>query len=167
MPFHRYIPDCMSSRPEYYSGRGATTSDLNSGTLEKIHHNINGLAGPAAAAQFTYMVADLPTLSATDFLIALQSLEFANWEWTPRSRPSSNGIEVVNRQDGSDFGHNMGTIVSVLFGMNNRDETESIRGSFLREHEDELPLSFREARRKALREQQTTYAYSRDARRRY
>jgi hypothetical protein len=138
--FHAYIPDSMSARPEFYSGRGATTSDLNSQHLEDIHANILKLHGPKAAAQFVKMVADIPVLSATDFLIALQNLDRSGWKWTSRKRPTNKGIEVVNNGNAGDYVSNLGTIASVLGGMGRHsDQTESIRYPFIRQHFNELP----------------------------
>ena len=122
----------MSARPEYYSGRGATASDLNDRILEQIHSGIARNAGAAPAAQFVQMVDDLPKLSATDFLLALFQLERNDWVWQHERAPKTNGIYATD--DGSAFG----TLMSVFGGMNNRDETASIKSNFIRRHEDEL-----------------------------
>jgi len=138
--FHPYIPDSMSSRPEFYSGRGATTSDLNSPKLEDIYQSILRLYGAAAAAQYVYMVADLPKLSATEFLIALQELDQSGWKYKPRKRKSVvSGVEVVNNGNPGDEVTNMCSIFGVLFGHNDRNETGYIRGEFLRQHAAEIP----------------------------
>ena len=56
----------MSARPEFYSGRGAISCDLNDKILEKVHKGVQREHGEEAAKQFVQMVADVPKLSATD-----------------------------------------------------------------------------------------------------
>ena len=46
----------MSTRPEFFSGRGATTSDLNYETLTGIHDGIKKEFGDGAAKNFVLMV---------------------------------------------------------------------------------------------------------------
>lgn len=62
-------------RPLAHSGRGATLADLNYQRLQFLWSNIKLYIGPEAAAQMVYMVADLPCLSMTDFLLALYRME--------------------------------------------------------------------------------------------
>ncbi len=71
----------MCSRPEYYSGRGATLSDLNSKILDKVYSGIQKAHGKNAADDFTKMVENIPKLSATDFLLSVYRLEQNNWKY--------------------------------------------------------------------------------------
>jgi len=118
----------MSARPGFYSGRGAISSDLNDKILEKVHQGILHAHGEQAAAQFVGMVADIPKLSATDFLLTLYRLEGNGWQWDKRLVGGEKGIYP----DG--VGSAWGTIASILGGMDERDETNYIRGEFLRRH---------------------------------
>jgi hypothetical protein len=121
----------MSTRPGYYSGRGATRTDLNSEKLERIHAAILKNKGEDAAKAFIEMVVNIPVLSATDFLIALTALDASDYNieavWGA-NLGSNKGIYLEGE------GEAWGTIGSVLGGMADRDETPSIRGPFLRRH---------------------------------
>lgn len=118
----------MSSRPEYYSGRGATASDLNGDKLEQIYSFIKNEYGKEAAQNYVQMVADIPVLSATDFLLSLYRLEGYDWKWDKKLLGNEQGVYAAD--EGSAFG----TLISGLSGMNRRDETEHIRGRFLEMH---------------------------------
>ena len=119
----------MSARPGAYSGRGATLSDLDSQKLEKIHDGIRVYFGQDAAKGFVDMVAGMEVLSATDFLLELQRLELNDWKWEAPAQPGS-GIYADSP------GAALGTIGSVL-SRDDRDDTDQIRWSFLREHKPE------------------------------
>ena len=118
----------MSDRPGFYSGRGAIISDLNDAILEKIYQGISCEYGEESADQYAQMVAVMPKLSATDFLLTLYRLEANGWVWDARILPNTNGIYPDS--EGSAFA----TVVEVLFGSGERDETPYIRGGFLRRH---------------------------------
>lgn len=134
----------MSSRPEFYSGRGAVIDDLTSQKLEKMYDHINREYGPDAAQQFGQMVADIPVLSATEFLLTLYQLEKNNWRWEKSFLGDGKSIDV-----GPDNGDGVRemiahvTVLSVLdrtFGQNSgRDDTRAIRNPFLREHGIKIP----------------------------
>lgn len=63
----------MSSRPGYYSGRGVNRGDLNESHLELIWAGINTDFGAAHADNFVHFVNSLTDMSATAFLVALES----------------------------------------------------------------------------------------------
>ena len=149
----------LSTSPSYYSGRGATTSDLNGMHLDKIYESIRFHIGQPAATQFAIMVAEIPVLSATDFLLTLFRLAGNDWVWSKDFLPQTNGISIDSQ--GSAFGTIMsvwskdflpqtngisidsqgsafGTIMSV-FGGNRHDQTSTIRSSFLYNHKKEIP----------------------------
>ncbi|MDO8656829.1 MAG: hypothetical protein Q7K45_06330, partial [Nanoarchaeota archaeon] len=71
----------ISAHPEFYSGRGATTTDLNDRKLEQVYQGIQREYGEKAAQSFAQMVAGIPKLSATDFLLTLYALEGRGWKW--------------------------------------------------------------------------------------
>jgi hypothetical protein len=119
----------MSARPEFYSGRGATRSDLNSTILQKIYDGVSREHGKDAGDNFAQMVADIPKLSATDFLITLYRLEGNEWKWSEELNSTVKGLYA------GDYGSAFGTVMGVLSGMNDTDETEHIRSTFLWQHD--------------------------------
>lgn len=125
----------MVARPEYTSGRGATTSDLNSTQLEQIYEGVKQNVGQEAATNFAQMVADLTELSATGFLLSLYDLEASGWRWVHQKKKPVN-IALDGRDDELVLS-GMCTIFSA-FGRGDRDDTPFIRASFLRNHEKEL-----------------------------
>jgi hypothetical protein len=132
----------MSARPEFYSGRGAISSDLNDKILENVYQGVRREQGEEAAKQFAQMVADVPKLSATDFLLTLYRLEGLSWKWDKRVLGNERGMDVgPDRDDGSREAIARATIASVLSGMSDIDETSYIRGEFLRRHEIQVPKS--------------------------
>ncbi len=124
----------MSDRPEFYSGRGATSSDLNDQILEKVYGVVNREYGDKVSKRFVQMVADIPVLSATDFLNTLYGFESSGWKWN-KKLVIKRGIDV-GPDDGTKSRelNGMCTILSVLGGMSSRDETGYIRGQFLTRH---------------------------------
>lgn len=119
----------MSDSPGYYSGRGATTSDLGYRQLNTIAKAIKENKGDKALKNFVHMVAQIDVLSATDFLLTLQQLAAADWVWNKKMLPRTKGIHVDS------IGAAFGTIGEV-FGRSQppRDSTVEIRAQFLREH---------------------------------
>jgi hypothetical protein len=123
----------MSVRPGFYSGRGATTADLSSDKLERLFCAIKKHAGEPAAEAFVNMVAAMPSLSATDFLLSLARLESNGWTWHKRLLGAEKGLYA------EDEGSAWGTVFARLGGAGERDDTATIRGAFLRAHGEELP----------------------------
>ncbi len=123
----------MSTRPSFYSGRGATTSDLSSAKLERIYQAIENNVGQKAAKAFARMVRDIPVLSATDFLLSLERLVAAGWRWEKDMLGQENGLYA------EDFGTALCTVASVLGGSRDRDETVAIRYDFLLRHDLKEP----------------------------
>lgn len=122
----------MSTRPEYYSGRGAILCDLDGKILEGIYQGILNEFGEKPAQNFVKMVADIKVISATTFLQELYELFNRNWKFKKKKQHSS-GIAVQKNDDGSyDAAHGVLGIMSSLF--NDRDETQPIKGYFLANH---------------------------------
>jgi hypothetical protein len=65
---NKYCDGRLSDRPEYYSGRGVTTSDLGPEHLKMIYDGIVKDFGQEAGDQFLLMIEGLKDLSATNFL---------------------------------------------------------------------------------------------------
>jgi len=124
----------MSDRPEYYSGRGAIACDLNDKILEKVFQGIKIEHGDEAARQFAQMVADIPKLSATDFLLSLYRLEGRDWRWDKKMMGNEKGVYVDGPTDEAKISVGFATIAGALCGDSSRDETGYIRGEFLRRH---------------------------------
>jgi hypothetical protein len=125
----------MSTRPEFYSGRGAITCDLNGNILEGIYQDIKKEFGDFAAKNFVKMVADIKVLSATTFLEELYMLFGSNWKY--RNKPKScqaNGISIPKNENGE---YDDRSVMSGMLGMfaamgnNGRDETPAIKNYFL------------------------------------
>ena len=128
----------MSNRPEFYSGRGATTSDFNPQELEKIYDGVKKEWGDEAAACFVQFVYDQASLSATSFLNKFYVfVDCDKCKWEPQHVDS----KVM---DGIDVGVNAHretiaavSVLAFLGSMENEDATPQIRDQFLRRHQDE------------------------------
>lgn len=124
----------MSTRPEYFSGRGAITCDLNGEILEGIYKGIEKEFGPAAAKAFVKMVSQIKVLSATTFLQELYNLYYSDWKCKKTKKEAdASGIAIQKNEDGNyDVTHGMIGMISAM--TNDRDETQMIRGRFLINH---------------------------------
>ncbi len=126
----------MSTRPEYYSGRGATLSDLNGQILEGIYKGIEKEFGRTAANNYVKMVADIKVLSATTFLEELYSLYRSDWKYRKKKQHAP-GVSVPKNKDGE---YDDNSVLVGAFGMvsalfsDGRDDTDSIRSNFLSWH---------------------------------
>jgi hypothetical protein len=118
----------MCTRPGYYSGRGAIRCDLNSTQLEKIRAGIEKEHGKKESKAFIRMVEDIPVLSATDFLITLSALEQNDFAWNKTMVSGKKGMHFESEAEA------FGTVMGVFMGDAQRNETDSIRGEFLRLH---------------------------------
>lgn len=122
----------MSTRPEYYSGRGAILCDLDGRQLEGIYQDILKEFGEKPASNFVKLVSDIKVISATTFLQELYELFYNNWKYK-KKRQHASGISVEKNEDGTyNAEHGVLGIMSSLF--NNRDETQMIKGYFLSSH---------------------------------
>ena len=119
----------MSTRPEFYSGRGAITCDLNSEILEGIFQAIKKEYGTQPSKNFVKMVSDIKVLSATAFLEELYELFSNNWKYR-KKRSHSSGVVVPKNENGEyDLAGGMFGMMNAM--LNNRDETDRIKGQFL------------------------------------
>jgi hypothetical protein len=123
----------ISTSPEYYSGRGATLSDLNDRILEGIHNGIKKEYGADAAKNFVKMVSDIKVLSATTFLQELYDLFYNKWKYTNKKEHAA-GV-AVGKDENGDY-----DLVGGMFGMmeammgSGRDDTQMIKTGFLIRH---------------------------------
>jgi len=132
----------MSSRPEFYSGRGAILDDLDSRYLEKIYNGIEKEHGEEAAKQYIQMVADIPELSATDFLLTLYRLESHDWKWDKGLLGNEHGRDVgPDDENGARVLVGFATIAGALYNNSQIDQTMFIRGEFLKNHGVKIPKS--------------------------
>lgn len=119
----------MSARPEYYSGRGATISDLNEQILFSIHRDIKKEFGEDAGKGFVKMVNGIKVLSATAFLNGLYDLFCNDWKYN-ESQPDS--ITIPKNENGEyDTTIGMIGVMESLFSCG-RDDTQQIKSHFLR-----------------------------------
>ena len=123
-------------RPEVYSGRGAVLSDLNSQHLEKIYDLILKNHGENAADNFIDMVEGIKVLSATDFLVTLYSLESCGWKYDSEKVKSDAVGGILVRKDSNGNYDEIHGELSMMTALTSggRNETESIRRPFLRNH---------------------------------
>jgi hypothetical protein len=137
MIISQYTQNRMSTRPEFYSGRGATTSDLNSSLLELIYAGVKQEAGDEAAANFVQFVCDFDKLAATTFLNEFYAFCDCGCTYTPRKHSAIDELDPGPDNDSRDV-VGLGMMMSAMSGMMDRDETESIRNAFLANHRSEF-----------------------------
>lgn len=140
---NNYCQGRMSARPEFFSGRGVTSSDMNSSILEMIYGGILKEIGADAARNFVNMVADV-SMAATTFLINLYNLEGNEWVW--RGNKSDEDIAIEKDNDGNyDLASGLFSVAAAFTnprrGVDTDWESNNIRGEFLRRHFDELDES--------------------------
>lgn len=119
----------MSTRPEYYSGRGATTSDLNEQILFGIHKDLKNEFGEDAGNGFVKMIDGIKVLSATAFLNGLYELYYNNWIYNEQQPDSI----TIQKDDDGNYNSTVGMIgvIDSLFSCG-RDDTQQIKSHFLR-----------------------------------
>lgn len=140
-----YTKGRLCGRPEFYSGRGACRSDLNSDILEQLYQGILKEHGEKAAKQYALMVQAIDVLSATFFLNSLYALESNKWILSkPKARTEAMDHIDVTPDDG-DMGKRvasgMAGVMAWTTGGAERDDTFMIRGEFLQKHglEQKMP----------------------------
>ena len=117
----------MAGHPEHYSGRGATSEDLNGQRLEGIYWAVRHHYGEDAGKAFVQMVEDTPVLSATDFLLNLYRLEENDWKWDRRLVGKEKGVYVTD--EGSCFA----TLADALTRKDQQiNQTDSIKSDFIK-----------------------------------
>jgi len=104
----------MSSRPEFYSGRGVKKCDLNSKHLIKIFDLIYQQLKEDAAFNFCRMLFDIDQLSATAFIRNFLALERSNWKW-PTKVNKEKKINSDIELDGTEM-NAFATLASKLYG---------------------------------------------------
>ncbi len=108
----------MSSSPEFYSGRGATRSDLSVPELMSIYKGIksgqrSGAFPESAGGAFLQMVADIKLLAATPFIRNLKALEYRGWE--PLEKTNDDEMFIGKDADGNhDVFGGMGGLFAAL-----------------------------------------------------
>lgn len=115
----------MSARPEFYSGRGAVTWDLDGNKLFIMYNLIKEKLGETEAKSFVTMVENIECLSATNFLNCLIHLIGNNWEY----KESSESNIDVGPDSSARFAIGLATIGSALSG-DHGDATEFIKSTF-------------------------------------
>ncbi|RPI84278.1 MAG: hypothetical protein EHM34_03880 [Nitrosopumilales archaeon] len=126
----------MSTRPEFYSGRGAILCDLTGEILEGIFKGIEKEFGKIAAKNYVKMVHDIKVLSATTFLEELYQLFYNNWKYRKKKK-HADGITIPKNAKGEyDERSAVSGMMGIFSAMSNgdRDETRMIKGHFLERH---------------------------------
>ncbi len=118
----------MSARPGYYSGRGATRSDLSGERLCAIYHSVAEHHGIDAGLAFLALVNNLKVLSATDFILAFYQLERSDWEGVTRFEGNGTHISAPCDTEEGQLQGKM-TLFAAL-ASNGRDDSSSIRFDF-------------------------------------
>lgn len=109
----------MSTRAEYYSGRGVLTCDLGPDHLESIYKKFEELY-PKWAVEFYKMVISMPTLGATEFIDTLY--RFARNGFTTK------GLTNANNNVISDSATHTGMALGFIAALGNRQsEDDQIR----------------------------------------
>ncbi len=128
----------MSTRPEFYSGRGAITCDLDGQILEGIYQGIKKEFGEEPAKNFVKMVDDIKVISATTFLEELYMLCSNGWKYRKKSKAhQASGISIPKNENGE---YDVNSLTSGILGMfaaisnGSRDETPVIKNYFLSKH---------------------------------
>lgn len=149
-----YGKDKISTRPEFYSGRGNTTSDLNSEILETIYTGVQKEIGDKAAKSFVKMVGEMVhDASATTFLTSLYRLEQNNWKFNSSIVPTNQAealAETVQnaKREGRDAA--MPVSIGLVFIFASEAKTDKRYGglyiveNFLRNHKKDLTKDTRE-----------------------
>ena len=119
----------MSARPSYYSGRGATLSDLDGEKLLKIQESIIANHGNDAGKSFFDMVVSMREMNATDFINNLYTLEANGWKWSAE-RAEKCGIDIEKDEH---VRHNLVSALATAGAMMSRhgDDTDRIKRYFL------------------------------------
>ena len=115
--------------PGYYSGRGATLTDLDSSRLWYIQQGIKEVFGEKASDAFVDMVSEIEVMSCTTFLKELNNLYFRDWVVIKKEKDESN-VYVTN--EGNAF-------ATAVLGMtsssgHDRDDTQEIKAMFMRKN---------------------------------
>lgn len=89
----------LSSRAEYYAGRGVNRGDLNSDHLEMIYQGVLGYAGKEAAGRFVEFVEALENMSASAFLGAFYEFFYAGFQWNGRKQTFADNLAITGRTE--------------------------------------------------------------------
>lgn len=120
----------MSTRPEYYSGRGVN-GDLTTGMLRACEAYLEsgesqGVFPKGALHAWRVMLAKLNVVAATPFLRAMRSLENSGWK-VPEI-VDSNGIEIQKGTNGYDESSVVHGMLSI-FESSRRDPVRDTQAS--------------------------------------
>ena len=136
-----WCQDSFIMRSGYYSGRGVKACDLNSRHLEMIYSGIKADVGETEAAAFVRFVARLTDLSASAFIQAFQRWWYAG---CPEEAKQESGDRYALSGRGATLeAEAFGCIASAMFSRCD-DPPESVRGPFLRVHQQEVPHGAKE-----------------------
>lgn len=113
----------MIADPDYYSGRGVTTSDLNLNILNELADSVEKSYGNEALEAFIQMVWNMPVLSTNAFLYNLFALERSGWKLDQIK------LKVSDDNFESEAGAR-GVVLTLMSGAGRSNDTEWIRAGF-------------------------------------
>lgn len=139
-------------RSSFYTGRGVTTTDLNSQILEMIYQGIKTHVGEKEAANFVNFVANLKDLSASAFIQAFEQFWYGGCQETDMLQRERSGDQITGYGD-ERYIEGLAIIAGALFGqrMSTQDierASSAISWQFLSGHEDELTKRNKEKQKK-------------------
>ncbi len=104
----------MSTRSSFYSGRGVNYGDVSSKHFLSICENIQKIFGQKAEKGFVEMNRNVPVLSASEFLQALEILECNCWDW---DKSNEKHLQPVP----ADKDNPVGTIIGIILFNSNKE----------------------------------------------
>ena len=116
-------------RPEYFSGRGATITDLNSDMLQGLYRDIKTHYGEVAAESYVKMVVGIKELSATNFIESLYGLYNRSWIYK-----SPTVAKKVIKTKYSETQYRALEVAVLMSSLSNGDDTQMIKANFCRVH---------------------------------
>lgn len=118
----------LSTRPEFYSGRGAKWCDLNGKMLILIYEKLARL-DPKKGLNMAKMTLEMETLGATEFLENLYLLSANDFD-LEKIELNNNNVSFGNLRGRSMYAIGLASLAA-SFGNNRLDDTPSIKMSFI------------------------------------
>lgn len=126
-------------RSGYYAGRGPNSGDLNSKILESIYQGIKEDIGQEEASNFVRFVNQLDDLSASAFIVAFEQFAAQDGRVVSIEQRAGDGMRLDTHGDAL-LMQGFGAVMSAMGGQKRSEKDHwNIKGSFIRQHETEIP----------------------------
>lgn len=133
-------------RESHYSGRGPTTSDLNSGILEEIYKGIQKDVGKEEATNFVRFVNLLNDLSASSFIVAFRKFFYSGFKNTGVEQSLIDNFAIDKNDEGeldqaqifATESHMPSLLNNTKSGVNDINSA-NIKAAFIENHKKEIP----------------------------